>query len=621
MKKNYICVALIATAMSFGSCSGFLDTTPDTLLTQDQTYGDATLSRSVLANFYGRITLGQHLADWGTWTMMDEAIDYGNHDDESIDRNKWRPYDYTLIRDLNQFLQGVKESTAVDEATKKTYIGEAKYIRAWLYFCMGRTLGGVPIMGDEVYTYDPNMDITTLQVPRSTEAELYDYVISECREAADMLSKSTNTNSARANYWVCKMLEARAALTAASLATYNTAQEHPLLRTEGGEIGIPASRAQEYYQTALAAAKDVIENGPYTLMTTRENTVSALADNFYKAVCQKDGNTEVIWTRDYISPGQTHNFTQCNLPKSIEQDTGSDNLSALLNTVEAFEPINASEEQRGTTVPFEVGTPDNPVFFDQPTDLFEQRDPRLMGSILVPGSTFGGQAIELQAGQLVRENGSWVEKTSSRNSYDDNHNLITANNGPFAGNEREINRTGFYIRKYLDETPAAGTIGRGSAMWNVYFRLSEAYLMAAEATWELSRNDKDATALAYINKVRERAGIQPLTTIDHARIMHEYQVEFAFEGHRWWNLKRWMQADKIWTGDPNVRTSQRLGLWPFKVVAPGDANNGKWVFVEKNMQTLDLYRRPLKCLDEHYYSTIDNGWINNNPKLVKNPYQ
>lgn len=621
MKKNYIYVALIATAMSLGSCSGFLDTTPDTLLTQDQTYGDATLSRSVLANFYGRITHGQHLADWGTWTMMDEAIDYGNHDDESIDRNKWRPYDYTLVRDLNQFLQGVKASTAVDDATKKTYIGEAKYIRAWLYFCMGRTLGGVPIMGDEVYTYDPNMDIASLQVPRSTEAELYDYVISECREAADMLSKSTNTNSARANYWVCKMLEARAALTAASLATYNTAQEHPLLRTDGGEIGIPASRAQEYYQTALAAAKDVIENGPYTLMTSRENTVSALADNFYKAVCQKDGNTEVIWSRDYISPGQTHNFTQCNLPKSIEQDTGSDNLSALLNTVEAFEPINASEEQRGTTVPFEVGTPDNPVFFNQPTDLFEQRDPRLMGSILVPGSTFGGQAIELQAGQLVKENGAWVEKTSSRNSYDENHNLITANNGPFAGNEREINRTGFYIRKYLDETPAAGTIGRGSAMWNVYFRLSEAYLMAAEATWELSRNDKDATALTYINKVRERAGIQPLTTIDHARIMHEYQVEFAFEGHRWWNLKRWMQADKIWTGDPNVRTSQRLGLWPFKVVAPGDSNNGKWVFVEKNMQTLDLYRRPLKCLDEHYYSTIDNGWINNNPKLVKNPYQ
>ena len=68
------------------------------------------------------------------------------------------------------------------------------------------------------------MDITTLQIPRSTEADLYDYVISECQEAAKMLTKDTNKNSARANYWVAKMLEARAALTAASLATYNTAE-------------------------------------------------------------------------------------------------------------------------------------------------------------------------------------------------------------------------------------------------------------------------------------------------------------------------------------------------------------------------------------------------------------
>ena len=70
-----------------------------------------------------------------------------------------------------------------------------------------------------------------------------------------------------------------------------------------------------------------------------------------------------------------------------------------------------------------------------------------------------------------------------------------------------------------------------------------------------------------------------------------------------------------------ARTSQRLGLWPFKVVASGDPNDGKWVFIEKDMQKLDLWRRPLKCTDAQYYSEIDNGWINNNPKLVKNPYQ
>ena len=179
--------------------------------------------------------------------------------------------------------------------------------------------------------------------------------------------------------------------------------------------------------------------------------------------------------------------------------------------------------------------------------------------------------------------------TGARNSYDEDGRLITANNGPFGGNDREINRTGFYVRKYLDATPSAGTIGRGSEMRNVYFR--------------------------------NRAGISSLNTIDHEKIMHEYRVEFAFEGNRWWDLKRWMEASKIWTGEPTARTSQRLGLWPFKVVASGDPNDGKWVFIEKDMQKLDLWRRPLKCTEAQYYSEIDNGWINNNPKLVKNPYQ
>lgn len=82
-------------------------------------------------------------------------------------------------------------------------------------------------------------------------------------------------------------------------------------------------------------------------MLASEQTHKAYADNFYKAVCQKDGNTEVIWCRDYVSPGQTHQFTKGNLPKSIEQDTGSDRLSVLLNLVEAFEPLDATEEQKG----------------------------------------------------------------------------------------------------------------------------------------------------------------------------------------------------------------------------------------------------------------------------------
>lgn len=101
---------------------------------------------------------------------------------------------------------------------------------------------------------------------------------------------------------------------------------------------------------------------------------------------------------------------QNNLPKSIEQDTGSDRLSVILELVEAFEPIDADASQLGTSVQFDASKwnegnteLNNLVFYDSPTELFEQRDPRLMGTILVPGSTFAGQSIEIQAGQLIKK--------------------------------------------------------------------------------------------------------------------------------------------------------------------------------------------------------------------------
>ena len=162
---------------------------------------------------------------------------------------------------------------------------------------------------------------------------------------------------------------------------------------------------------------------------------------------------------------------------------------------------------------------------------------------------------------------------------DDQGRYVTALNGPMVRNDqRECNRTGFYVRKYLDKTTSAGT-DRGSEMWNVYFRLSEAYLIAAEAAYELN-GGSDATALKYINAVRSRAGVKELASVNHQQIMHENQVEFAFEGHRWWDLKRWRQADKIWTGSEMDITATRRGLWPFLVVSDDD-KNGKWVFFEE----------------------------------------
>nr|WP_320057276.1 RagB/SusD family nutrient uptake outer membrane protein [uncultured Bacteroides sp.] len=617
MKKRYFWAAVVGCLLSLGGCSGFLDQTPDRILNNDQVYGDPNLVKSVLANLYERITWGQRLDSPSDYSLLDDAIQYSREGRQDEDRNWWRVYDYELVRNINQFLKGLKESTALSDAEKAPLEGEARLIRAWYYFCMCRSLGGMPNVGDNVYSYTSGMDITTLQNPRESEAATYDYVISECHAIADIMNKDITIHSARANKWAAKMLEARAALYAASLAKYNNEMSQPL-KTAGGEVGIDASKANGYYEEALAAAADVIDHSPYSLMKAgNKATWQDYADNFYNAICEKNGNTEVIWARDYVYPGQTHGFTKSCLPRNMNQDVESSLLSVLLNLVEAYEPIETSTP--GMPAKFETGTLQSPVFFNKATDPFTGRDPRLGGTVLYPGSFFNGQEAVLQGGLLEKgSNGGWNILTAKRGDQDAEGNIITADSGPYEpADDRQCNRTGFYIRKFLDATPSAGTIGRGSEMWNPYFRISEAYMIAAEASFELKGSNDEA--LGYINEVRERAGVKPLVTLTFENIVHENQVEFAFEDHRWWDLKRWRLADKIWNGDSNNPSAQRRGLWPYRVLAPGDSNDGKWVFFEKNMT--EIYPYPLKFEARQYYAELDGGWLNNNPKLVKNPYQ
>lgn len=610
MKKIYIVAALAACLLSTTACSDFLDRDPDKILTNDQVFKDAVMIKSVLANYYGRVTWGQHVADWGAYTVIDEAAYCNGGPDHrsTFEDDRWRVYDYTLVRDINQFLKGLRETTALTDAAKAPLEGEARFLRAWYYFNVCRGLGGMPIVGDEIFDYEAGMDVTTLQRPRATEAEMYDYIISECKAIYDMLPAEKQTNSARANKWAAKMLEARAAVYAASIANYNNKMVTPI-QTSGGEVGILADKAAGYYQIALAAAEDVIKNSPYTLQDRKPDNKGL---NFYEAVCVKDNNTEVIWARDYKYPGQTHGFTNNNAPKSHAEDIDNSYLGAVLNLVEEYEFVNTSTPgQKSLVQTMENGTY---KFYDSADAPFKDRDPRLWGTIIYPNAEFKSIPVVLQAGQLVKKGNDWAIEVGDLDSKDANGNLITSLNGPKESNEQYINKTGFYVRKFLDETPSSGTRGRGSEMWMPRFRMSEAYMIAAEASYELN----NGKALEYINAVRERAGVKPLQQVTFDNIVHEYRVEFAFEDHRYWDLKRWRLADKVWNGNNNDAQARHRRLWPYRVVAPGDPNNGKWIFVE-DFLFMSPNARYFKM--QNYYNFLNLDWINNNPKLVKNPYQ
>ena len=603
-------VALTSLVMSMTACNDFLDREPDKIMTDEQIFSDPVMIKSVLANYYGRVTWGQHVADWGSFTIIDDAArcDGGPDQRSTFEDNLWRVYDYTLVRNINQFLKGLRETTALTDAEKAPLEGEARFLRAWYYFNMCRGLGGMPIVGDDIFDYTPGMDVTSMQYPRSTEAEMYDYIISECQAIAGMMSTNKQTNSARANKWTAKMLEARAALYAGSIANYNNKMTTPI-KTDGGEVGIPADKAEGYYKIALAAAEDVILNSPYELQDKRPDDKGL---NFYQAVSVKENNTEVIWARDYKYPGQTHGFTTSNAPKSHAEDIDNSWLGVVLNLVEQYEEIDTDTPGEGSKI--ETMENGSYKFYDSADAPFKNRDPRLWGTVIYPNATLKSSPVILQAGQLNKVDGKWQILTGDLDSKDAQGNIITALNGPKESNEQYINKTGFYIRKFIDETPSAGTRGRGSEMWMPRFRMAEAYMIAAEASFELS----NGKALDYINAVRNRAGVKPLKTVTFDNIVHENRVEFAFEDHRYWDMKRWRLADKIWNGNNNDELARHRRLWPYLVVAPGDPNDGKWVFVEDYL-FMSPNARYFRM--QNYYNFLDLGWINNNPKLVKNPYQ
>jgi hypothetical protein len=567
------------------------------------------MTESALANLYGRINWGQSITNNMDYIHLDEAcISDGSPDTgKDFSNTLWRVYDYGLLRNINQFLKNVRESS-LDNEYKMELEGQTRFIRAWLYFNMARCLGGMPLIGDEVFVYTSGMDIAPMQHPRSTEEAIYNYIISECDEIVreNMLSGEPAIHAAKANKWAALALKSRAAIYAASIAKYNNRMVSPV-QTDNREVGIPADKANGFYTTALEAAEEIIKGGKYRLQDSNPDK----GMNFYEAVSIKSNNVEVIWAVDYKYPGNAHQFTTANIPVSVREDKEASTVTPVLNLVEAFEYKN---DRDGS-----IKTKDSNgeyIFYDKPQDAFKDKDARLYGTVIYPGSTFRGKVINYQTGRKYLKDGMWADEIGRPGSADQQTGeVITNENGPVATTDKYTNKSGFDIRKFMDETKSSGTIGRGSEIWFVRMRYAEVLLTAAEAAMELGQTAK---ALGYINQVRSRAGIQELTAITLDDIVRERYVEFAFENHRYWDLKRWRLADKLWDGEKTNPNAVHYVLFPFVINQPGHPAHGKWVFDKKECSAT-TYPRNFQL--NNYYNFIDNNWINNNPKMVRNPFQ
>ncbi|WP_029901777.1 RagB/SusD family nutrient uptake outer membrane protein [Prevotella sp. 10(H)] len=609
--KKILCFCILSSI--FCGCSDYLDreSTSGTI-TPDLVWQNPKAIDAVLVNLYDGLRLDEfndwYITDWrlmNPTTLSDEAQGSYQKDpmfdnaggtytyDDYLAEDKF--YDrYNHIRRTNEFLAQLTQTTALNEKEKELLNAEARFIRALHYFGSVKRYGGVPLI-IEPQVYVPG-DISSLQVPRNKEVEVYNFIIDECKAIAKVLEPTRNNSGKyRATKGAALALCSRAALYAGSIATYGKVQLD-------GVVGIPASEAPRLFTECYNASKELLGMGEYHLY---EKNIDK-ARNFYEMFTKGNGdNGEYIFQKQYnAAGGKGHDWDKRNAPFSYRGNGWGSGMAPTLEIVEAFEYTDGTEgklriyEADGVT----------PRRFDDVLDLFADKDPRLFASVYLPGSPCQDTRIEWKRG-IIGPDGTKYQaynQPSGDNTVEINGVKYNASGKDGGADVGDPSKTGFYQKKFFDETLTDMEMGKSETPW-VVFRLGEIYLNLAEACMELG--GKDGEALSAVNEIRGRAGIKKLDVITLEKVRHERRIELAFEKHRYWDMKRWRIAhlDVTQGGLTNFRGS---ALYP-------------WYNLSDGKYTFEIGTNPPKqkriFLEKNYYVRLYGNDISTNPLLVQNP--
>ncbi|MCC8155072.1 MAG: RagB/SusD family nutrient uptake outer membrane protein [Tannerellaceae bacterium] len=248
-----------------------------------------------------------------------------------------------------------------------------------------------------------------------------------------------------------------------------------------------------------------------------------------------------------------------------------------------------------------------PRRFEDPLELFEGKDPRLFASVYLPGSPCKGGIMEWKRGVIAPDGTKYQanNQPNGDNTVTIDGTMYNASGKDGGADVGDPSKTGFYQRKFHDETLTDMSMGKSETPW-VVFRLGEIYLNLAEACMELG--GKEGEALAAVNKIRERAGINKLNSITLEDVRQERRVELAFEKHRYWDMKRWRIAHKD-ISQGGLTNFRGTALYPWYNVSDGTYTFERGI-TPKQTHTFQ---------EKNYYVRFRPNDRSTNPLLEQNP--
>ncbi|RNL54750.1 RagB/SusD family nutrient uptake outer membrane protein [Pedobacter jejuensis] len=529
-----ICIAAIACKKST-----FLDNKSNNALNEETVFTDSVNAISFLTRVYMEIGYSydkdryeagstEQATDDSEYVNLNPArrplILYGSTytaDNTTVFNETW-VLPYQNIRRLNLFLSKMPVMP-FKEVTKKRLIAEAKMLRAWYYYNLLITFGGVPIVGETLF---PGDEIIT--VPRSTFSNCVDYVVKELdAAAADLPIDQMGNDYGRVTKGAALAVKAKILLFAASpLFNGNTWPSVPGGTKTPERIAVAGYPNFDVmrWQKVLDAAEAVIALG-YTLNV--ENANPNPGYGFYNMFLQRRNKEHIF----FVNQPPNRDFETFYLPQTR---SGNRSGNPTQNVVDVFPMVDGKS------------ITESPLY--NPQDPYKNRDPRFGYSIIF------NQAL-------------WF--STSTNTKIAVNTYVGAPTDGFYQDAGTSGSSGYFCRKTLDEglTGNSGTTNRN---W-ILIRYAEILLIKAEALNEIGRT---ADAYGPIRELRSRAGINAGTDANYGMkigmtqtemrsfVQNERRIELYNEDKRWDDVRRWKLAETFFNGYNKLMSPTRVTISP-----------------------------------------------------------
>lgn len=623
----------------FASCD-YLDVVPPEQPEFKDTMTDATDAVNFINSCYIAVESCAPFVystyEWSTDESVDPPLWNGNN--QRTAWNLWSPTNaagywdgyYNYNGHCHMFLDILADNDprGATEADKARWRSEAEFLKAYYHSRLLAMYGPVPIVDQRL----PQSTMPEDMPGRSHYDYVVDYIVNKLDEAAPNLPATGQADDwGRATSTTAKAIKGRVLLYAAS-DLWNGKFPYPDWKntnyeTPGyGKELVSHTYDPQKWQRALDANLDALQyaekeggrslvdmnNLPRTLADLPVpyipgvDTTTVEGKEFAKRVLmlrsitnsdENDGNKEIIWGVFMQGDRQWINFATW--PKRIAQYNnnwvdGWCAISPTLYSAEHYYTVNGKlpEKDGEFAQKNEWFTSANINDRSEVIKLHVNREPRFYASLSFDGDDYSPIMCD---GKPLRIN----LRDANKQGY--NHDLFY----------RDYTVTGYISKKYTSPEIRISSVTGLDNRKNYakpLFRLAELYLNVAECYAALGDNKN---AIKYLNPIRKRAGIPELEETDITSDMtmmdwvrNERFVELWGEGHRFYDVRRWMTAPQT------LRAGAREGL---NVLGAGMNPS----FNELNKRT--VINQQFQWHNHMYLWPIKASEIYNNPQLVQAP--